>query len=696
MSTQNQTQNNTDFFDLVQPSEQSVAANLRIIENVQAAIKPKKVRKPALPPFIMSSDFKARIKALKNNTENENVKLIVDKFLSTKKIGEAYNYIGLSNADYSKISYLDKDRIAKNEDKTYNKLTLNTEDGFLVFNINSYTNFNDNKYNNNFDYGNFYSGKPEENIDDIVRHLSSIVGFNHIKRQYITKYNKLKIDLKTRYNKSKFDNIETLCSHYYEYGHNSEISNIDDTILKLHRGEISLNQFINNIVGYNFLVFKDVFYVKTGLLNVKHISGHKPKEERDSLGIYMNKYRSGNLLKINSDDIIYSFNNNHHNMHIYVPVTLSTESKLWDADVRYHTTVGKMVRKLFPNAYNDRQIAEFSEEYSKLVIKNNNLKYLEVSGEDIRTNYHEKNCYNAGTLGNSCMRYVHTQAYLDIYVKLDCCKLAVIKNKQGLNVARAILWTKDNVTYRDRIYYANNEALYEIENIFKDKGYINIHGSGQRLDISLPLSQFNEFKYFPYMDTLCNYSPTQEILSNIYFSDKHYVMRNTGGYYTTQNNEEDDDEDNYSYCECCDERYHNEDFHQISNNSEQYAGSYLCVDCATYINIENDYYPSDECDTWARTSLNHSVKEAIPSYRTFKTYDGETFALILEDRHNVDQYYYLPDNFESKNFFLNIDPLVVIDGYYYHPDYLPEGVTVNDNSNEEVISENSTNQELPL
>ena len=688
MSTENQTQNSPDFFDLVQPNEQSVAANLRIIENVQAALKPKRVRKPTLPPFIMSSDFKTRLKALKNASQNKDVQLIIDKFLTTKKIEGSYNYIGLSNADYSKISYLDKDRVLKNQDKEFGKITLNIKDEILFLNNNLMLRVRDEDYKpfeiNRYVYNAIDKEAPIE-IDNCLNILSNTTGLTLRKQHYKTKYN-LKIDLKTIWNKSKFDDEESLIAHFRSENINeNNIFTIENVCNSLIKGSISFNDF-RRIMSDNYIFkFKGRLYVRASLFQIKNVSGYKKNENRDTIGIFSYVKSSWRRCYINivNNRLISS-----NGEDILIPITVVKESKLWDSDIRYHTSVGKMIRKLFPNTYSDRQIATFSEEYSKLIVINTSNNYLEVSGEDIRTNYHENNCYNTGTLGNSCMRYGSTQGYLDIYTKFNFCKLALLRNKSGKNIARALLWEIDGKIYRDRIYYANNEALYEMENIFNSQGYINCYNENLSLKIPLALEDFHSISNFPYMDTFFIYYPKEEFLtcnhSTIPRNEGYYAMRNTGGYYTRENMPDDVTD----VCAYCDDEQAFDDLYQISSRSYTYAGEYVCSNCSHYVEIEDRYYLDSECSMSAFVTTDGTESDYMPPYRTFTTFDGNNWSLEL---YNDTIYYNIPVEEQTETlFFKDYHPYVEIEGDYYHPDYLPETtetIETTENKVKETINE---------
>ena len=126
----------------------------------------------------------------------------------------------------------------------------------------------------------------------------------------------------------------------------------------------------------------------------------------------------------NSDIISTLLNNNYPNSLVY--------NKL-----RNITSIGKLVNKLFPNKYIDKDIETFVN-----IIKymRGDINFKIVKGYDIIKYYDEKNySYNAvlGTrLGDSCMRYSFCKDYIEFYaINEDNVSLLIlmemIKLKEG-------------------------------------------------------------------------------------------------------------------------------------------------------------------------------------------------------------------------------------------------------------------------
>ena len=94
------------------------------------------VRQPRVPKvkFFMSKELKTRIKTLKSRQLEENVVTkICDDLLSIRRVPEnSINYLGLSNDDFSKISYLSPDRKERVEGKTFIDKYITPSTNFVI------------------------------------------------------------------------------------------------------------------------------------------------------------------------------------------------------------------------------------------------------------------------------------------------------------------------------------------------------------------------------------------------------------------------------------------------------------------------------------------------------------------------------------------------------------------------------------
>jgi hypothetical protein len=202
---------------------------------------------------------------------------------------------------------------------------------------------------------------------------------------------------------------------------------------------------------------------------------------------------------------------------------------------RMRAKPGVVFRKLFPG-YSDSFIEDLVKAYKKYVNKEvliqNNYKLELVSGELIRKYYHYKSYEgDCGDLGSSCMRYNECQPYLDIYVENPQCQLAILKNKDDLICARALVW--DN-KYFDRIYAnkENQRILLEsylenrdLKNIWKHQTYIADY-SDNKVIIKLDKVKFEKY---PFMDSLFILNLSSKQIANTVDIGVDYVLGNTDG-----------------------------------------------------------------------------------------------------------------------------------------------------------------------
>jgi hypothetical protein len=570
-------------------NELSENSNKRILANVGKISL--RQRKPRIirDKFIIDKSLKIRLKKLFTSSTNENVKRIAQDILSLKYVPESgYNYLGLSNSDYSKISYLDSSRSSKFKnyikpeiilDKDcfyyYNKnrkklIKVKTEfkDIFSINSLNLYydelvvsifgwentrTILESKEIPSEFSNPNYFynsNGLNEDQIKELQQTIGTYTSitdveyyenlFNNYLNNYVTEHLE-------KLNKFLYQELNT----FPEYS-----SNLNNTIFNLNN-EIYLN------LGSTIQISK---------INNNYVYDISAAERTFNLSRYLGSFR------VDSDKVITS-------SLVFVKPKLVFKEKIWDSTLRYHTTIGKLVRKILPNKYNDVEITDFSEEYSKLIIVNNNYEYLEVSGEDIRESYYENNAINEGPLGSSCMRYSRCQDYLDIYVKNPNVKLAILKYR-GKIACRSLLWTIENKIYNDRIYYYNNDSKYTIENILAEKGYESIFNRGKNLSLPIDMATFEYYEEYPYMDTFRFYHiEEQKLCTEAHKNNKHYILTNTDGSYT-------DETESIYECDHCGDEYDRNDLESVGASYNN--GYLLCSECRIYSEYHNYYiHPND-------------------------------------------------------------------------------------------------------
>lgn len=483
--------------------------------------KSPRLPKVVKPKFIISGDLKKRLIKLIKESTNENAINIAQSLLSLKHDISGYNYLGLSNSDYSKISYLDSTRIEKFKNDSSTELVLDSNSQVYK----SWVDWQGNSrlikvpiYNRNIKKPFFLSTLKEVleegNIGD-----------------------RLQSNLENKQNDFKSGNKKAFVEIEGEklYSMNAYVAKFDSDYFESMVQEESTRNYSK--VLYN---------------------GRNMFITVDSLSYANKKY---------AEFVDYGYQN------VFIKPTVVQKSKLWDSKVRYHTKVGKIVRKLFQNQFNDVEITDFSEEYQRLIVINKvGSSYVEASGEEIKDYYLGDNAKDAGPLGNSCMRYQKCQGFFGIYTDNDFCKLAVLKSR-SLVVARALLWKINGMTYYDRIYHADNDSSFILENILKEKGYIKIYGSSQHFDIPLSVSKYLGYSLYPYMDTFCYYDFENENLTNYEPAERHYQMRNTGGSFNEITRGE-------FCCYSCTQQTHVDDLMTVTYGNG--CGEDICTECGCW------------------------------------------------------------------------------------------------------------------
>ena len=177
-----------------------------------------------------------------------------------------------------------------------------------------------------------------------------------------------------------------------------------------------------------------------------------------------------------------------------------------------------------------------------------------VKGEDIKYLYlYSSYESQAGTLGQSCMRYDDCQDYFDIYVmNPEVCSMVVKYADEGRSKisGRAILWTdKDGRKIMDRIYvnkkadeeifkeYAKKSGFYHKENQNMSESEPMVSPSGEAASLKAVIylrADIRDYDHFPYMDTFKYYTigngkDRPSTLTNDYNSSHDYCLTSTEG-----------------------------------------------------------------------------------------------------------------------------------------------------------------------
>lgn len=227
-------------------------------------------------------------------------------------------------------------------------------------------------------------------------------------------------------------------------------------------------------------------------------------------------------------------------------------SVVWGKYGRQINRVGAFATRLLPEYAGTKELENFVHEFkSKLDSENYTLRI--VDGEELRKYYHVDTYYNPtpgiidkppdgrpdprSVLMKSCLKHPEKQGFFDIYVKNpDNIKMLIMLNKKEQLVARALIWYNVFVvdkpesptkgTLLDRIYYTNESDV----NIFIDYAKKNgwsykthqvkdcltfiFNGVEINKPISTRLPNHGYYKTYPYIDTLCFYTPETGRIAN--------------------------------------------------------------------------------------------------------------------------------------------------------------------------------------
>jgi len=251
---------------------------------------------------------------------------------------------------------------------------------------------------------------------------------------------------------------------------------------------------------------------------------------------------------------------------------------------------------------NEKLILSIVEKWKeKYTIDEDMVNRIELTNELQRV--YDYQHASGGTIGSSCMR-----GYGEYYGQMEAqkvCRIAYLMDADDSSrlIGRALIWDAqmkredsdkiEDVTFMDRIYYANDNALnsfkaYAVKNNWMRKTHQNYDSNREVTDI-----KDNEFyaditypfewdcaETMPYLDTLTYYVDNK--FSNNYRKSTHSFDCTEG-------------DCNQTCCGCCDEYYD-------SNNEGAYVESedmHVCDSCLSdefvYVTNGYGYYRTEEC-----------------------------------------------------------------------------------------------------
>jgi len=207
---------------------------------------------------------------------------------------------------------------------------------------------------------------------------------------------------------------------------------------------------------------------------------------------------------------------------------------------RQKMKIGRFVKKMYddndiPITNSNLQIDDIVDTYKQYMESIILPKKLEVVyGEKIRFWYLEDNyVYGNGTLNRSCMRQEKNQQRLDIYVdNPDRISMLILTDDNNKLLGRSLLWKLDSgEIYMDRVYVEHNYqrlifAKYAEDNNIKITYNKILHNDIQELNMFVTLKNINyeNSKYYPYMDTFSYCYLDDYLLSNNYIRYKKVIV----------------------------------------------------------------------------------------------------------------------------------------------------------------------------
>ena len=465
--------------------------------------------------FVLHPELKKRLIKLISTDVPEQVKVIAQQIIDLKHVpafNKYCNYLGLSQADYSKISYLDAER----------KNRLEGEIGIQhIIKPGTQAVFH---YRRGYLSEGNTDGHYTRTLNLTARHLGGEV---YPIQRVETENREFTITTINYRNAERVENTH-LCSYAFK-----------NTFLEPDSSPLRIRNTI--IAGSSGFVIDQIGFQNTGTYNLLNVSFNK---------------------------------------------TETKVKEVWNYKKRYHTSVGKIVRRLFGDTYSDRDITAFAEAYATLITVSNPLyDFSIIEGEAIKDAYYYENYLaQSGPLGNSCMRHRQCQSYFDIYTKFPSkVKMAVIKRGNKI-AARSIMWNIEGKFMFDRIYFTTNETHNLLKNTLEAAGYSTLYCTRETYAIQIDIDGIDKF---PYLDTLCNYDLEAGVLTNDHVHGPRYEFRNTTGDYCSYETESNDDEDLYA-CACCDRDvlYDDTTYIAVGLHRDQRA----CDNCAVYSEVNEEYF----------------------------------------------------------------------------------------------------------
>lgn len=315
-----------------------------------------------------------------------------------------------------------------------------------------------------------------------------------------------------------------------------------------------------------------------------------------------------------------------------------TKSGRWAKKNRQSGKPGKIIQKVIGTGVFSNSDYEKFVYALKALWSYGGYEIKLVKGEDIRYWYNSENYYAiTNTLGNSCMSHEECSGYFDLYCTQPECQM-LIALKENKLAARALVWTIEDKTFMDRVYYIE-DFLYNIfVNYAKEnKWYIResncLLSDGDDQRFLSPKDNYTEpvtehfvlnlvkiYHEWPYIDTFRYLDLDNEVLTT-YSRRDTYTCSSTDGTYQ-------DSEDWGEYeCTNCGCTYSDEDDMVFSEYYDE-AG---CPNCMEWSELVDDWVPDREIE-YVITNSNYNQICG----RRYLTNHPESFILIEGSWYSTD------------------------------------------------------------
>lgn len=315
-------------------------------------------------------------------------------------------------------------------------------------------------------------------------------------------------------------------------------------------------------------------------------------------------------------------------------VISSDDKNLYNSDVRYMGKVGKVLRKLFPDA-TDPEISEAVNVYYS-VVTGDDLSFEIVEGKDITKFYDRANysdILNVGTLNDSCMSYDCCSDYFGIYE--DHAKMLCLFDLEGMVVGRAIIWeTRCGKTLMDRVYGSDVTVEMFIAYAKKQGWWIKAHnnyysgtqwfspddGYASEVRHSFIIDISCTYEFYPYMDTFKYLEEGESLCNCSSETDWDRELQDTDG---NQDTRVEDINGNM--------------IDEYDAHWSEWSEAYIHQDEAIYSPVMGDWLNSDDC-----VQIN-SGEWVHKDYDKIVEWDGEYYLIgdCVWSDHNTS---YIPES----------------------------------------------------